>query len=81
MVVNNGATGAKRLIETMIAGVGVFDYDGDGWTDIYVSNGASIPSLQKSGPQFFDRLFRNNHDGSFTDVTRQELPAPAIPRE
>jgi enediyne biosynthesis protein E4 len=71
MVVNNGATGAKHLIETMIAGVGVFDYDGDGWTDIFVANGAPIPSLQKSGPQFFDRLFRNNHDGSFTDVTRE----------
>ena len=71
MVVNNGATGARHLIETMIAGVAVFDYDGDGWPDIFIANGANIPSLQKSGPQFFDRLFRNNHDGSFTDVTRK----------
>ncbi len=71
MVVNNGATGAKRLIESMIAGVGVFDYDGDGWPDIFIANGASIPSLQKSAPQFSDRLFHNNHDGSFTDVTQK----------
>ena len=65
MVVNNGATGAKHLIETMIAGVAVFDYDGDGWPDIFVANGAAIPSLEKTGPQFFNRLFRNNRDGSF----------------
>jgi tetratricopeptide (TPR) repeat protein len=71
MIVNNGATGAKRLIETTIAGVAVFDYDGDGWPDIFVANGASIPSLEKSGPEFFERLFRNNHDGSFTDVTQR----------
>ena len=71
MVVNNGAVGAKHLIETMIAGVAVFDYDGDGWPDIFVANGAPIPALAKSGPEFFDRLFRNNHDGSFTDVTRK----------
>jgi hypothetical protein len=71
MVVNNGATGAKHLIETTIAGVGVFDYDGDGWPDIFVANGAAVPSLEKSGPQFYDRLFHNNHDGSFTDVTRK----------
>ncbi len=71
MVVNNGATGAKHLIETTIAGVGVLDYDGDGWPDIFVANGAAIPSLEKSGSRFYDRLFRNNHDGSFTDVTRK----------
>ena len=69
MVVNNGALGARHLIETMIAGVAVFDFDGDGWPDIFVANGASIPSLEKSGPQFSDRLFRNNQHGSFTDVT------------
>jgi hypothetical protein len=71
MVVNNGASGAKHLIETTIAGVGVFDYDGDGWPDIFVANGAAIPSLKKSGPQYSDRLFRNNHDGTFTDVTQK----------
>ena len=71
MVVNNGATGERHLIETMIAGVAAFDYDGDGWPDIFVANGAALPSLQKNGPQFYNRLFRNNHDGSFTDVTQR----------
>jgi enediyne biosynthesis protein E4 len=71
MVVNNGATGAKHLIETMIAGVAVFDYDADGWPDIFIANGAAIPSLAKTGSQFFNRLFRNNRDGTFTDVTQR----------
>jgi hypothetical protein len=71
MIVKNGAAGEKHQIETMIAGVAVLDYDGDGWPDIYVANGALIPSLDKADPSFFNRLFRNNHDGSFTDVTRK----------
>ncbi len=69
MVVKNSAAGRKHQIETMISGVAVFDYDGDGWPDIYVTNGAAIPSLQKVDPSFDNRLFRNNRDGSFTDVT------------
>jgi len=69
MVVNNGAFGQKHQIEAMIAGVAVFDYDNDGWPDIYIANGAAIPSLQKTSPSFSNRLFRNNRDGTFTDVT------------
>lgn len=69
MTVNNGAQGDKHLIETMNAGVAVFDFDGDGWPDIFVSNGASVPSLKKQGAGFSNRLFRNNHDGTFSDVT------------
>ena len=71
MVVNNGATGEKHLIETMPAGVAAFDFDGDGWADIFVANGAEIPSLRKTGPRFYNRLFRNRHDGTFRDVTEQ----------
>jgi tetratricopeptide (TPR) repeat protein len=77
MVVANGATGAKHLIETMIAGVAVFDFDGDGWPDIFVTNGAAIPSLEKAGPRFSNRLFRNNHDGTFRDVTEKARVAGA----
>lgn len=69
MIVNNGAVGNKHQIETMIAGVAVFDYDRDGWPDIYVCNGATVPELRKANPSFSNRLFHNNHDGTFTDVT------------
>ena len=69
MVVKNGAIGEKHQIETMIAGVAVFDYDNDGWPDIYIANGAAIPSLRKADSTFLNRLFRNNHDGTFSDVT------------
>jgi hypothetical protein len=71
MIVKNGAQGDMHQIETMIAGVAVFDYDGDGWPDIYVSNGATVPGLEKLDASFSNRLFRNNHDGTFTDVTSQ----------
>jgi tetratricopeptide (TPR) repeat protein len=69
MIVKNGAVGEKHQIETMIAGIGILDYDNDGWPDIYVANGAIIPSLQKRDASFLNRLFRNNRDGTFSDVT------------
>ena len=53
----------------MPAGVALFDYDGDGLLDIYVVNGAEMPSLVKTGPKYYNRLFHNNGDGTFTDVT------------
>ncbi|MBI1792184.1 MAG: VCBS repeat-containing protein, partial [Acidobacteria bacterium] len=65
MIVRNGATGDKHLIETMIAGAAVFDYDNDGWPDIFIANGAAIPSLRKTDASFHNQLFRNNHDGTF----------------
>jgi len=71
MIVRNGATGEKHQVETMIAGVAVFDYDNDGWPDIFVANGARLPDLVKADPSFQNRLFHNNHDGTFTDVTAQ----------
>jgi tetratricopeptide (TPR) repeat protein len=70
MSVKSGATGDMHQIETMIAGVAIFDYDGDGWPDIYVANGATSPGLEKAGASFCNRLFRNRHDGTFTDVTK-----------
>ncbi len=53
----------------MVGGVALFDYDGDGYLDIYVVNGAAIPSLEKEGPQYKNRLYHNNGDLTFTDVT------------
>jgi len=55
----------------MGGGVAVFDYNNDGLLDIFVVNGASMPGLVKEGPQFSDRLFRNNGDGTFADVTEK----------
>ena len=61
----------KNQPQTMVAGVALFDYDGDGYLDIYLVGGASIPSLVKSGPEYWNRLYHNNHDGTFTDVTEK----------
>jgi Tfp pilus assembly protein PilF len=69
MVVKNGASGEQHQIEAMLAGVAVFDYDNDGWPDIFVANGGAIPSLRKTDSSYSNRLFRNNRDGTFTDVT------------
>ncbi|HTQ58247.1 MAG TPA: CRTAC1 family protein [Bryobacteraceae bacterium] len=66
---DNGATSRKQQPEGLIAGVAVFDYDGDGYPDLYFVNGAHLPSLTKTGPQFKNRLYRNNGDLTFTDVT------------
>ncbi|HET8824182.1 MAG TPA: CRTAC1 family protein [Terriglobales bacterium] len=68
-ILRNDATGRKYQVETVLGGLGVIDFDHDGWPDLYCVNGASLPSLRKSDPRFFNRLYRNNRDGTFTDVT------------
>lgn len=67
----NGATGGFHSIELMVGGVAVLDFNNDGCADIFFTNGAAIPSLRKTGPEFFNRLYRNNCDKTFTDVTGQ----------
>src|SRR4051812_792176 len=67
-VLENNPSPRKHLIETMAGGVAAFDYDGDGLTDIYFTNGASIPALQKDAPRFRNRLFRNLGGMKFKDV-------------
>jgi hypothetical protein len=68
-VLNNGTTEDKPIIDSTLGGVALLDYDNDGYLDLFFTNGASIPSLSKSNPAFSNRLYHNNHDGTFTDVT------------
>src|SRR5260370_16860345 len=70
-VLNNGTTEDKPIIDSTLGGVALLDYDNDGYLDIFFTNGASIPGLSKSNPAFSNRLYHNNHDGMFTDVTEQ----------
>src|SRR2546422_3975194 len=68
-VLENDPTPRKHLVETMAGGVAAFDYDGDGLTDIYFANGASLPSLEKTSPRYWNRLYRNLGGFRFQDVT------------
>ncbi len=70
-VLENSPTPRKYMIETMPGGVAVFDYNGDGLPDIYFTNGAAVPSLDKTDPKFWNRLYRNDGGMRFTDVTAQ----------
>ena len=70
-VLKNSVSPQRYSIETMTGGVALFDYNNDGLLDIFFANGAEIPSLEKSRPDFYNRLFRNNGDGTFTDVTEK----------
>ena len=70
-VTENCATPNKNQPETMVAGVALFDYDRDGYLDVYLVGGAAFPSLEKDSPKYWNRLFRNNHDRTFTDVTEK----------
>ena len=56
------------IMDSMCGGVAVFDYDNDGWPDIFLVNGSEIGDL-KAGKCHPGKLYHNNHDGTFTDVT------------
>ena len=66
---NNGAYGKKYLPETLGPGVAFIDYDNDGWPDIFLVNGTDWPG--HAGKRSTPKLYHNNHDGTFTDVTHK----------
>jgi len=63
-----GVDTKKYIIETTGTGVAIFDYDNDGWPDIFLVNGTRLEGFA-SGSAPGNHLYRNNHDGTFTDVT------------
>jgi hypothetical protein len=65
---NNGTFGGKLLPETMGSGCAFIDYDADGWPDILLVNGMDWPGHKRQRSTL--SLYRNNRNGSFTDVTR-----------
>ncbi|HTF22633.1 MAG TPA: CRTAC1 family protein [Candidatus Limnocylindria bacterium] len=67
-VIFGGENKKKYIIETTGTGVAIFDYDNDGWPDIFVVNGTTLEQLP-SGKAPTSHLYHNNHDGTFTDVT------------
>jgi enediyne biosynthesis protein E4 len=73
----NSPTSQKYLIETMPGGVALFDYNNDGLLDIFLVNGGALTSpmpvpekFDRGNPRYWNRLYRQNKDGSFTDVTK-----------
>ena len=71
-------TKRKYLPETMSGGVAIFDFDRDGWMDVFFVNGAEIKPAhpdgeepEKTGPEYWNRLFHNNGDGTFSDLTSE----------
>ena len=65
----SGSPEKRYILESMTGGVGFIDFDDDGWIDVYLVNGAVLSDSGAIAPQASDRLYRNNRDGTFTDVT------------
>ena len=66
--VHQSSVDQRFIVESMSGGVALIDYDGDGWLDIYFTNAQTVETAQK-GQKSRSALYRNNHDGTFTDVT------------
>ncbi|MBI2479099.1 MAG: VCBS repeat-containing protein, partial [Planctomycetia bacterium] len=64
----NGGTGHRYIVESVVAGLALFDYDGDGWIDIYFLNGSALKENVGGDPPR-NALYRNNGDWTFSDVT------------
>jgi hypothetical protein len=72
----NSPTPQKYLIETMPGGVALLDYNNDGLLDVFLVNGGHVDpkhpeNFDRHDPRYWNRLYRQNKDGSFTDVTEQ----------
>jgi len=66
---NNDFTGRKYFPQPMCGGIAAIDYDNDGLMDLFFTNGAKLPEMVKSSPDFYHCLLRNKGDGTFEDVT------------
>ena len=64
-----GVDHKKYIIEAKGSGLAFFDYDNDGWLDIYLTNGTRFDTKWEPGKEPTSHLFKNNRDGTFTDVT------------
>jgi enediyne biosynthesis protein E4 len=76
-ILQNSPTPEKYLIETMPGGAALFDYNNDGLLDIFLVNGGRVTSpmqvpekFDRGNPRYWNRLYRQNKDGSFADVTQ-----------
>jgi hypothetical protein len=69
-VIFGGENTKKYIIETTGTGVAIFDYDNDGWPDIFVVNGTTLEAAAQKQKRT-SHLYHNNHDGTFTDVTQK----------
>ncbi|HEY7514795.1 MAG TPA: VCBS repeat-containing protein, partial [Vicinamibacteria bacterium] len=70
-VLDNGTTPDKPVIDGVLGGLALLDYDNDGRLDVFFTNGARIPGLLKDEPRFWNRLYRNEGRGVFRDVTER----------
>lgn len=66
-----GVKHKRSIIETKGSGVAFFDYDNDGWIDIYLTNGNRLDAHWPPGNAPISHLYKNNRDGTFTDVTEK----------
>src|SRR2546430_16540774 len=68
---SGGEKSKKYIIETTSSGAGFFDYDGDGWPDIFLVNGTTLEPRAVSPPAT-SQLYHNNHDWTLTNVTKRD---------
>ena len=67
----SGSSSKAYILESMGGGVGFIDYDNDGWVDIYLVNGSTLEDERQGSNKATNRLYHNNQNGTFTDVTEK----------